>query len=112
MAGPPGKPPPNVGIGGKPNKGKARPAGSTKVQKQDGVQRVLIIERPMLSNEDTETEGHTESAEEKDKRVAHHRILISEKMWVDLDKVRWIFYFIVSLPPEPRDHWATCSLFS
>ena len=74
--------------GGKPDKGKGKSVGSTKVPKQEGVQRVLVMERPLLRNAHTkeQTDG-----EESDKKAANHRILVSEKTSFDLDKVRRTF---------------------
>jgi hypothetical protein len=83
-AGPPGAPSPRCG--GKPSKGKSKSAGPTKVQKQEGVQRVLVLERPPLRND--HSMELTES-EEGDKTAAQHRITINEKTSFDLDKVRW-----------------------
>ena len=77
---------PSQKIGGKASKGKGKSVGSTKAQKQEGVQRVLVMERPLLRNE--HTKEHTDS-EESDTRGEQHRILISEKTSSDLDKVRW-----------------------
>ena len=77
---------PSQKTAGKPSKGKGKSVGSTKVQKQEGVQRVLVMERPPLQSEDTE--GYTDS-EESNTRGAQHRVLISEKTSFDLDKVRW-----------------------
>ena len=93
MAGPAGVP--SQRTGGKPSKGKGKSVGSTKIQKQEGVQRVLVMERPPLRNE--HTEEHTDG-EESDKRTAKHRILISEKTSFDLDKVRWAFLLRYSKP--------------
>jgi hypothetical protein len=67
-------------------KGKSKPVGSTKVQKQEGVQRVLVMERPPLRDEHTNTDT---DGEERDRKAAKHRILVSEKTSFDLDKVRW-----------------------
>lgn len=79
---------PSQKTGGKPSKGKSKSVGSTKVQKQEGVQRVLVIERPLLRNE--HVKEHTDAdGEEGEKRATQHRILISEKTSFDLDKVRW-----------------------
>jgi len=69
---------------GKSSKGKGKYVGSTKVQKQEGVQRILVMERP-LRNE--HIQEHTDS-EEHDKKVVQYRVLISEKTSFDLDKVR------------------------
>jgi hypothetical protein len=97
-AGPSGAP--SQKTGGKPSKGKGKSVGSTKVQKQEGVQRVLVMGRPLLRNE--HTQEHTES-EESDKRVVQHRILISEKTSFDLDKVRWTLPCVISNKDvEPR----------
>ena len=86
-AGPSGVP--SQKTGGKPSKGKSKSVGSTKVQKQEGVQRVLVMERPLLRDE-RDVKEHTDTdGEEGDKRAAQHRILISEKTSFDLDKVRW-----------------------
>ena len=80
-----GAPSPLQKTGGKRSKG-SRSIGSTKVRKQEGVQRVLVMERPPLRNE--HTKEHTDT-EESDKRATQHRILISEKTSFDLDKVCW-----------------------
>ena len=85
---------PSQKTGGRPSKGKGKSVGSTKVQKQEGVQRVLVMEQPLLRNE--YIQEHTDS-EESDKRAKQHRILISEKTSFDLDKVRW------TLPCAIRD---------
>jgi hypothetical protein len=73
---------PSQKTGGKPSKGKGKSVGSTKVQKQEGVQRVLVMERLLHTKEHTDNE-------ESDTSGAQHRVLISEKTSFDLDKVRW-----------------------
>lgn len=86
MAGPSGTP--SQRTAGKPGKGKGKAVGSTKFQKQEGVQRVLVMERPPLRNEQSKEHG---DGEQSDMKATKHRILVSEKTSFDLDKVRWAF---------------------
>jgi hypothetical protein len=74
--------------GGKPGKMKGKSTGSSKVQKQEGVQRVLVMGGP-------HTEEHS-AGEESDEEATRRKILISEKVSFGLDKVGWTLLCTIS----------------